>query len=123
MEEQRKNIRRAPNDYYLVFDRENDRFIGRVLNMSLDGLMLVSMEPAKVSDGFKCRMALPEKIDDFNQIEFDAECKWCRKNDESNMYESGYKMKNVSKKDREIIRELLQKWLTVQADSLSSWTY
>jgi hypothetical protein len=32
-------------------------------------------------------------------------------------------MKNVSTKDREIIRELLQKWLTVQADSLSSWTY
>lgn len=123
MEEQRKNVRRAPNDYYLVFDRENDRFIGRVLNMSLDGLMLVSMEPVNASEEFKCRMALPEKIDDNNQIIFDAVCKWSRKNDQSNMYESGFKMKNVSTKDREIIRELLQKWLTVQADSLSSWTY
>lgn len=123
MEEQRKNIRRAPNDYFLVFDRENDRFIGRVLNMSLDGLMLVSMEPVEVPDEFKCRIALPEKIDDCNQIVFDAESKWSRKNGESNMYETGFKMTNVSKIDREIMKELLQKWLTVQTDSLSSWTY
>ena len=123
MEESRKNERRAPNDYYLVFDRENDRFIGRVLNMSLDGVLLVSMEPVEVSGIFHCIMALPEKIDDCNQIVFDAESKWSRKNESSNMYETGYRFKNISKTDRGIVRELLQRWLTVQSSSLSSWTH
>jgi hypothetical protein len=123
MEERRKSVRRAPNDYFLVFDRENDRFIGRVLNMSMDGVMLVSMEPVKVPAEYTCRMALPEKIDDCNQIIFDAESIWSRRNENSNMYETGLKLKNVSSNDREIIRELLQRWLAVQADSLGSWIY
>jgi hypothetical protein len=123
MQDRRKNVRRAPNDYFLVFNRENDRFIGRVLNMSLDGVMLVSMEPVELGATYPCRMTLPEKIDDCSQIIFDADSKWSHKNEDSNMYETGFKMRNVSKNDREIIRELLQKWLTVQPESLSSWTY
>jgi hypothetical protein len=123
MQDRRKSVRRAPNDYFLVFDREKDRFIGRVLNMSLDGVMLVSMEPIEIGAAYACRLALPEKIEDCNQIIFDAESKWSRRNENSNMYETGYKMKNVSKKDKEIIGELLQKWLLVESESLSSWTY
>ncbi|MBD3218974.1 MAG: hypothetical protein GF310_11920 [candidate division Zixibacteria bacterium] len=122
MEEKRKNVRRIPNDYFLVYDRHHGNFIGRLLNMSLGGMMLVSEGPIETSKIFYCRMDLPEKVQGRNNITFDAVSKWCRMNDNTKMYETGYELKDVSKETREIIGILMKKWIAVQNATLNSWS-
>ena len=122
MEETRKDLRRIPNDYFLVFDRHHDNFIGRVLNMSLGGMMLVSEDPMETSKLFHCRMDLPEKVEGHDYITFNAESKWCRMNEHTKMYETGYELKELSAVTRKIIGILLKKWIAVQNATLSSWT-
>jgi PilZ domain len=118
----RKN-RRTPNKCFLVFERVQDKFIGLVLNMSPEGIMLNSDKPVEVSKQYKCRMTLPEKISNLSQIQFDIECKWCQKNKKTDAYETGYQMVNVSEKDLKVINLLLRSWPlanTKNADLLSS---
>lgn len=115
MKEHRKQARAPVNDYFIVFDRHTDEIIGRVMNMTEEGMMVVSEMPTKVSGSFHCRMALPEKLMDKNQVLFDAECKWCEKNQTTGMFESGYQVRQVSAMDREIISLLLQKWINTKS--------
>ena len=115
MKEQRKQTRAQVSDYFIVFDRHTDEIIGRVMNMTDEGMMVVSEMPTKVSGSFHCRMALPEKLMDKNQVLFDAECKWCEKNQSTGMYESGYQIRQISAVDREIISLLLQKWMNAKS--------
>lgn len=122
MEESRKSVRRKPDDYFLVYDRYKDVFIGRLMNMSVDGLMLISEDRNEAGRLFHCRMALPEKIDGHNQITFDATSAWCRLNQNINMYETGYKFENISKNCRAVVKVLMQKWMVCQSDALQSWS-
>lgn len=115
MKEKRKSTRAPAKDHFIVVDRESDTVIGRVLNMTEEGMMVVSKVSVETESRFHCRMALPEKIAGQNQVVFDVECKWCRKDDMSGMFEAGFQLHNVSEKDAHVIGLLLQSWTTVKS--------
>jgi hypothetical protein len=114
MSEKRKQVRAPVSDYFIVFYRHTDEIIGRIMNMTEEGMMIVSEMPAKVSGSFHCRMALPEKLMDKSQVLFDAECRWSEKNQKTGMFESGFQIRQVSDMDKQIISLLLQKWMNVK---------
>lgn len=122
MDESRKNVRRTPDDYFLVFDRFKDEFIGRLMNMSVDGMMLISENEIETGKLFQCRMALPEAVEGQNKIIFDATSVWCKLSTNLNMYQAGFKFNNISKNCKQVVRALMQKWMTCQSEALQSWT-
>jgi hypothetical protein len=122
MEESRRNVRRKPNDYFLVFNRYKDEFIGRVMNMSIDGIMMYSEEPMEINKLYYCRMALPEKINGLEQIFFDAESMWSKENKNVNMFETGYKIRHIPPQHLEVVKVLMKKWMASQSEALNIWS-
>ena len=106
MADQRKTIRRKVDEPLIVFDMQSDQPIGQIINLSISGMMLMTESPVSVSKILYCRLPLPEKTNGSKEINFDAECKWCSQNKATGWYDSGYRLRNLSKENTETIRHL-----------------
>jgi hypothetical protein len=110
MSERRKQARKATNDYFMVYDRRTNHLVGRVLDLTPDGAMMISETPVPEQVTIECKMHMPRMIGRRRYVYFDAACKWCRKNRRLGWYETGYALLNVSPEDQELIDYLIGEW-------------
>ncbi len=103
--ERRKHERREPDSYLNVHDRKSGRHIGGLANLSDAGAMFVTRDAVKAGTRMECRLELMHPIMGRNDIYFDAECRWCRKNIKRGWWESGHLLK-LSGVDQEMVSYL-----------------
>ncbi len=111
MSDKRDSIRRDATDPLLVYDIETNLPIGQVINLSDRGFKLMSEQPMETSRVYNCRMPIPENITDKDEIRFFAECRWCRQNEETTWYDSGYYLRKIAPGDLKIIQSIKRKWM------------
>ena len=111
MQELRKKNRGYTNDYFLVFDMNTGEILGRLINLSPDGIMLISDDPIELNQTFKSRMILPELIDGKKEIYFDLQARWCNKNKRADWYETGYEIINKSENCLKVLYLLASKYM------------
>ena len=107
----RRSIRKSTSDYYLVYEDSTDELIGRVVNLSLDGTMLIGDHEMVVPTRIDARLELNDPIDGRKQIRFQLESRWCKKNETCDWYETGYKFVEISDQDRNLIAKLTRGWI------------
>ncbi len=106
-----RTVERKHLIYYLkVADRETKQAIGHAVNISNDGLMLISEEPIKTESIFQLQMFLPEEIQGSRYYEFTATSKWCRKDENPDFYNIGFELHNVSTECIQVIERLIDKF-------------
>lgn len=120
MGDQRKLARRRTSDYFVVYERETERVVGRLVNLTVAGAMIISEGPVDVPTITKCKLRLPEPVEGRKEVVFDAESRWCKKNDQSDWYETGYKFVNVSDMDMKLITMVTREWLAKETDTSGS---
>lgn len=113
-------VRRKAEEALTIFDMHTGEPIGKVLDMSAQGMKLESDGPVDVNHIYYCRLPLANKIQGRKEIFFDAECRWCRKIDDTERYTSGYKLRFPSQKDAETIKNILRKWMAEQNERLNT---
>lgn len=113
--ERRRKPRREAEDFLRVFDRITDQLIGGLANLTHDGAMFVSQQPIDISSVLNCRVQLPDEVLGRDQLIFDAECVWCKKDTGSGRYESGYRLTNVTAQDRDILTYVMVKLMSEQS--------
>ncbi|SYZ72262.1 hypothetical protein TRIP_C20377 [Candidatus Zixiibacteriota bacterium] len=119
-QEKQQKIRRTASGEMTVYDLRASEPIGRIIDMSARGMKLHSPEPAMVRKVYYCRLPLKRAVKGCKEVFFDAECRWCRPNDEIKGFNSGYALRFPTQKDGEIVRELLRHWMAEQADRLNA---
>lgn len=103
MLEQRK-YKRLHLIYYLrIFDRETNQLIGNLVDLSEEGLMIISDKACDLGETYKLRMILPEEIKGKSFIDIDAESVWCKPASNPIFHETGFKMVNVKREDIALI--------------------
>ena len=80
------------NDYLTVFNRNTEREMGGIGNISGNGLMLVSTIPMLVGAIYSLRIILPSSEENESPIyiDFDARCHWCKPDVNPEFFDSGY---------------------------------
>lgn len=105
--------RRAPRKkaiYYLeVFNDETGLSLGRMVDLTAGGMLLISENPIAPNGHYKMRMRLPRKIKGAEEIVFDAVSAWCRESKNSDFIETGFRFVELPQETLEII-ELLNKY-------------
>jgi len=109
MADKRREHRERTSDYYVVYDRDSGEPLGRVLNFTSEGMKLMGDSPLPVPATIACRMALPEPIDGFTEVFFEAETRWTQRNDSCHWYETGCMIFPLSDDDHRLIETVLRR--------------
>ena len=109
-----ENIRKVERRhliYYLkVIDQETDQIIGHAVNISNEGILLISEKPIKTEVLFQLKMFLPEKFEGSRYFEFSAVSKWSREDENPDFYNTGFHLNKVSTEAVQVIKRLIDKF-------------
>lgn len=97
--EQRKSKREQTIFYLEVFDAEIEQVLGRVVDMTADGVMLIHEHPLAVNRIYQLRIMLPRELAGSSQLQFKAECRWCRKSVNEQFFDAGLRITDISAED------------------------
>lgn len=112
MQEQRHCTRKVANDVLVVTDQITGNHIGRVVNISSEGLMLLSDEPMVTGSVYQLDMLLQTPQDNQEKISFAAEAVWCAEASQPESFWCGFHIIDISAEDTLVIDELILEWHT-----------
>ncbi|RFA26978.1 hypothetical protein CAI21_15550 [Alkalilimnicola ehrlichii] len=105
--EERKVQREIVNRYLKVFDENDNRFIGYLVDITPMGAMLQSNDPIEPNTPYRLRVELPEKIDGRRHITVEARSVWDKKETNALFYHTGFEFESSDKAEEVRIRHLM----------------
>ncbi|SHO51438.1 PilZ domain-containing protein [Desulfopila aestuarii] len=82
--------------YLRVFDGVGSKVIGHIVDISSQGLMLISDNPVPVNENYRLRMRLPAEIVDKDEIIIQATSRWCKQDDNPDFYITGFQIYDLT---------------------------
>ncbi len=111
MAENRRQSRKFTNDYFLVYETKSNQLIGRVLDLTPDGAMLIGDRLVPVPVKYSCKMVMPRMVGRHRFLYFEVESRWCQKNPRLGWHETGYQITRIDKEFQEVINEMIGEWI------------
>jgi len=115
MNDQRKTPRRAANEVLEVADQITGVQIGRVVNISAEGLMLLGQEPIITGSVYQLELCLRTTGEDESKISFGAEAVWTMEATQPDSFWTGFRIIDISNEGVLFIDELILNWHTSEA--------
>jgi hypothetical protein len=104
----KRRTKRAALLYYLqIVDRNSNKFFGRLVNISSEGVMVLTDHPIDLQSVSQLKMLLPAEIFSITELDFDAVCVWCRSDVNPHYFVSGFQMLDITQRDVEAIVNLI----------------
>lgn len=94
--------------YLRVFDGMSNRVVGHIVNISHQGMMLISDAPVSVNEKCRLRMRLPTEIADKDELILSATSRWCKQDENPHFYIAGFQIHNLTKEVSQYIDQLLK---------------
>ena len=97
--------------YYLkIIDRDTNQTIGKLEDLTAEGLMITSEHPIEVNQVYHLRLHLPPEFPRRKFVVFDAKSCWCRPEVEHGQYGTGFQLLGVSDADKNLILRLIHEF-------------
>jgi len=108
MDEKRRQPRRHPIYYLQVSDQDSDQPIGRVVDLTQEGMRLVSERPIALHQDYRLKMTVP--IDDLTaeQFTFSAESLWNGLDVNPDLHNTGFRIKELPPKGARVIKKVVE---------------
>ena len=104
----KRQLKRIHLIYYLrIFDNNSGKNIGHLVDITTQGIMMISEKPIQAGQDFSMRMQLPAVITGREEIEFPAHCLWCKKDINPDFYVSGFKINTITPQEAKTITALI----------------
>ena len=104
----KRQLKRIHLIYYLrIFDSNTGENIGHLVDITIQGLMMISEAPVPTGQEFSLKMQLPGTITGREEIEFSAQSLWCKKDIKPDFYVTGYKINNIAAQEAKTITALI----------------
>lgn len=104
----KRRIKRRHLIYYLqVFDNDTGNLLGHLVDITVEGVMLVSESPIETGREFKMKMLLPEEYAGQKEILFTGKSHWSRQDVNPTFHDTGFSLPEIGPREREIIELLI----------------
>jgi hypothetical protein len=110
MIDKRKSPRKIADEVLEVADQITSTILGRVVNISAEGLMLLSEEPIVTGSVYQLKMELPHTDSENMQITFGAEAVWSMEASQPESFWTGFRIIDISSEDVISIDDLILDW-------------
>ena len=109
MQKARNRPRKNTPNHVKVINNETGRVIGRVVDITADGLMLIA--PLRIEQGrhFDLRIILPRMTDGKTEIQVKAESVWCKKDSNPKYFQVGFRFINLPGNDGFLLEDVMHK--------------
>lgn len=104
--ERRRLPRKKANSYFEVRNHENNDLIGMLVDLNVKGMRIYSEKSLDSGQYYKLRINLPKPVMNQTQIVFGAVIIWCRKEENTDCWYTGFEFRNLSQIDRELIEKV-----------------
>jgi hypothetical protein len=110
MIEKRKSPRKVASDVLEVADQITGTQIGRVVNISAEGLMLLSQEPVVTGSVYQLILQLPGDNGEMKAIKLGAEAVWTSETSQPDSFWTGFRIIDIDNDDVLLIDDLILEW-------------
>jgi hypothetical protein len=117
MQEKRQSPRKVADHVLEIYDQVTGNMLGRIVNISAEGFMLLSQEPMLSGTLYQLDLVDPSSKEQQSQVKFSAEAVWSTEASHPESYWSGFRITEISNDDVLYIDRLIIEW---NSDSLSS---
>ncbi|MDX1605101.1 MAG: PilZ domain-containing protein [Candidatus Competibacterales bacterium] len=93
--------------YLRVFDRETERQLGHIVDITTEGMMLISDQPIPLNTDFKLWIDVPQDDDQRERIYLDAHSLWSSKDVNPDFYDTGFRLQRLTPDRLEDIQILI----------------
>jgi len=108
--ESRRAEREIINRYLRVFDRETDRFLGYLVDITPAGAMLQSREPIQPEVRMNLRFELPEDFGDDRELVLEAQSVWDKKEENALFHHTGFQFTQIPSGAEQQIKRLMENY-------------
>jgi hypothetical protein len=106
MKDRRKTKRRYLLYYMRVFDTASHEQIGNLVDITPQGMMVISEHPLPVGNTYQLRLELTHEVSEKPHMEFEARSVWCRPDVDPAYFNTGFNIPKLSTKDVQIINKI-----------------
>jgi hypothetical protein len=110
MQERRKYPRKDLLLFANVYDSKSEKIIGTLLNITLEGAMVLTESKIDQNNEMELHIKLPENFVKKHELIFTANTRWCAPDINPEYFDVGYQFANVSEEDRNIIQAIIEKY-------------
>jgi len=108
MLEKRKLQRRHLIYYLKVMEQDTDKQIGFLVDITTQGIMIMSESPVEVDKTYHFRMLLQTEMNDQEYLNFDAKSIWCNQSINTDFYDTGFELIDVTPEDFKGIKSIIE---------------
>lgn len=113
MVDMRKRPRKNTPHLVRAIDDESGAVLGRVVDITADGMMTVMSREESPGRKFLVRLNLPVMIHNRSDVVVEAEVVWCSQDKNPNFYRAGFKFLNLRGEDGFLLEEVMHKFSLV----------
>ena len=107
MDNHRKLQRRHLIYYLRVFDTNSHELLGHVMDITVEGALLISERPIETDMIFRLKMILPDEIIRSKEVLFTARTVWCKEDPNPDFYNTGFQFQTINPVDQSRIAKLI----------------
>ncbi len=106
----RRKLKRRHLIYYLrLFDRNSEELVGHLVDITTEGLKVMSEYPLAVDKRFQFEMVLPEDMG-AERITFDATSVHCEEDINPEFYATGFRIDQIDSDHAELINQMIDEF-------------
>ncbi len=107
MLEKRRLKRNRLSCFLNVHSADNDELMGQVLDIHVEGFLLMNEENLATKRTYTMKIQLPEDIPETDSITFEAESLWSAKKFDPGFYNTGFKIQQTQNETTRAIESLI----------------
>jgi len=106
---QRNRPRKNTPHTVKVLDAENNQLLGRVVDVTADGMMIVSKQQLEAGRALTLRVILPRMVDGKMEITVQAEVIWTNQDTNPSFFKAGIRFLNLPGNDGFLLEDVLHR--------------
>ena len=103
-----KQHQQIEKKFFEVFDKKTNTTIGHLVDLTVEGLRIISRTEMRPRTRYQFRIDLPKEVQGVSRIFADAECIWCHKDVDPEFFMAGFKIIDITPPFTEIVETLIQ---------------
>jgi len=109
MQKQRNRPRKNTPHNVKVLEQESGTTLGRVVDITADGLMLVVPEAIETGRQLNFRIILPRMVEGKVEIAVSAEAVWCKQDTNPRYFKVGFRFENLAGNDGFTLEDVMHR--------------